>query len=518
MDAAYVGAPKVVRALLAAGADPDAVSGTGHRHTPLIRCLHSQSTFRRTPGHTEVLSALLEGGADPNLPGGMHRFPPLAEACVGGYAKDIELLLNAGAAKTLHVTAMLCDAAGLKRRLKKVDPDTLDHAGRTPLHYLALSGLSPTTSATCSRRCACCSRARATRSTATSPAERRRGRGERDFDVMLIDLNYTRDTTSGRGGARPAGAAASTRSTRRCRCRDDRLGQRRPRRRGDAPRRARLRREAVGQRAPARHAAHAGRARAGAAPQRAAGGENRALRGDGAPGADRRVAGDAAGARADRARRPLGRQRADHRRERHRQGVVARLAARRLARAARPLVTVNAGGLAEGVFESELFGHVRGAFTDAKTDRVGRFELADGGTLFLDEIGNLPLEAAGQAAARARDRRVRARRLVAHPAGRRARPLGHQRRPRRARSPRAASAGPALPAQHGRDPPAAAARAARGHPARSSTSSPASRRATASLDGFEPTPRWRRSSTTPGPATCASSSTRRARRAGRSHA
>jgi DNA-binding NtrC family response regulator len=60
-------------------------------------------------------------------------------------------------------------------------------------------------------------------------------------------------------------------------------------------------------------------------------------------------------------------------------------------RAARPMVTVNAGGLSEGVFESELFGHVRGAFTDAKTDRVGRFELADGGTLFLDEIANVPL-------------------------------------------------------------------------------------------------------------------------------
>ena len=58
-------------------------------------------------------------------------------------------------------------------------------------------------------------------------------------------------------------------------------------------------------------------------------------------------------------------------------------------RAGRPLVTVNVGGLSEGVFESELFGHVRGAFTDAKADRVGRFELADGGTLFLDEIGNL---------------------------------------------------------------------------------------------------------------------------------
>ncbi|HSB76723.1 MAG TPA: sigma-54 dependent transcriptional regulator, partial [Terriglobales bacterium] len=56
-----------------------------------------------------------------------------------------------------------------------------------------------------------------------------------------------------------------------------------------------------------------------------------------------------------------------------------------------PMVTVNAGGLAEGVFESELFGHVKGAFTDAKMDRVGRFELADGGTLFLDEIANVPL-------------------------------------------------------------------------------------------------------------------------------
>ncbi|HEX6307651.1 MAG TPA: sigma-54 dependent transcriptional regulator [Longimicrobiales bacterium] len=59
-------------------------------------------------------------------------------------------------------------------------------------------------------------------------------------------------------------------------------------------------------------------------------------------------------------------------------------------RAEKPLIIVNAGGLSEGVFESELFGHVKGAFTDAKTDRVGYFELADGGTLFLDEIGNMP--------------------------------------------------------------------------------------------------------------------------------
>ena len=58
-------------------------------------------------------------------------------------------------------------------------------------------------------------------------------------------------------------------------------------------------------------------------------------------------------------------------------------------RAHRSFIAVNMGGLSEGVFESELFGHVRGAFTDAKADRVGRFELADGGTIFLDEIGNL---------------------------------------------------------------------------------------------------------------------------------
>jgi len=72
-------------------------------------------------------------------------------------------------------------------------------------------------------------------------------------------------------------------------------------------------------------------------------------------------------------------------------GLVAQALHTVSARAARPLVTVNAGGVSEGVFESELFGHVRGAFTDAKADRVGRFEMAEGGTLFLDEIANVPL-------------------------------------------------------------------------------------------------------------------------------
>jgi DNA-binding NtrC family response regulator len=61
-------------------------------------------------------------------------------------------------------------------------------------------------------------------------------------------------------------------------------------------------------------------------------------------------------------------------------------------RSSRPMITVNTGGLPEGTFESELFGHVKGAFTDARVDRVGRFELADHGTLFLDEIANVPLK------------------------------------------------------------------------------------------------------------------------------
>jgi DNA-binding NtrC family response regulator len=71
--------------------------------------------------------------------------------------------------------------------------------------------------------------------------------------------------------------------------------------------------------------------------------------------------------------------------------IVARLLHAASNRARMALVTVNAGGLPEGTFESEFFGHVKGAFTDARSDRVGRFELANGGTLFLDEIANVPL-------------------------------------------------------------------------------------------------------------------------------
>jgi transcriptional regulator with AAA-type ATPase domain len=133
-------------------------------------------------------------------------------------------------------------------------------------------------------------------------------------------------------------------------------------------------------------------------------------------------------------------------------------------RAGKGLVTVNAGGLSEGVFESELFGHVKGAFTDAKTDRVGRFELADGGTLFLDEIANVPLNlqpsccgCSRPATSNASDRRA--------PTGQRPHRLGDQLQPRRRSGRGPLPPGSAVPPEHDRDPAAAAARAARGHPA-----------------------------------------------------
>ncbi len=72
-------------------------------------------------------------------------------------------------------------------------------------------------------------------------------------------------------------------------------------------------------------------------------------------------------------------------------GLVARALHALSNRASHSMITVNMGGLSEGIFESELFGHVKGAFTDAKTDRAGRFELADESTLFMDEIANVPM-------------------------------------------------------------------------------------------------------------------------------
>lgn len=72
-------------------------------------------------------------------------------------------------------------------------------------------------------------------------------------------------------------------------------------------------------------------------------------------------------------------------------GVIANLIHENSSRAEMPFISVNMGGIPDGVFESELFGHVKGAFTDAKENRLGRFEMAQGGTLFMDEIANMPL-------------------------------------------------------------------------------------------------------------------------------
>jgi DNA-binding NtrC family response regulator len=72
--------------------------------------------------------------------------------------------------------------------------------------------------------------------------------------------------------------------------------------------------------------------------------------------------------------------------------LVARELHRKSGRSREAFITVDLGSLHEGIFESELFGHSKGAYTDAKEDRPGRFELASGGTIFLDEIGNLPVE------------------------------------------------------------------------------------------------------------------------------
>ena len=158
-------------------------------------------------------------------------------------------------------------------------------------------------------------------------------------------------------------------------------------------------------------------------------------------------------------------------------GLVAQTLHSVSLRSTRPLVTVNTGGLAEGVFESELFGHVKGAFTDAKTDRVGRFEMADGGTLFLDEIANISqalqakllrtletgeFERVGSSKTRRVDVRVfSATNADLHAGGGR----------------RALPPGSAVPAEHHRNPAAAAARPARGYPAAGGAFPAAARRA-----------------------------------------
>lgn len=87
--------------------------------------------------------------------------------------------------------------------------------------------------------------------------------------------------------------------------------------------------------------------------------------------------------------------------------LVAKMIHRKSKRASQPFISVDMGAVSETLFESELFGHKKGAFTDAKQDRVGQMELAQGGTLFLDEIGNLPLSLQAKLLTVLQDRRIR---------------------------------------------------------------------------------------------------------------
>ena len=112
-------------------------------------------------------------------------------------------------------------------------------------------------------------------------------------------------------------------------------------------------------------------------------------------------------------------------------GLVAQALHALSPRSSHSMITVNMGGLSETLFESELFGHVKGAFTDAKTDRAGRFELADESTLFMDEIANIPLNQQAKLAARDRDRRVRAGRFFENVARKCADHFRHEREPAR---------------------------------------------------------------------------------------
>ena len=210
----------------------------------------------------------------------------------------------------------------------------------------------------------------------------------KDFDVVLMDLNYARDTTSGEEGLDCC--SGFTPPTNPAGRRHDGLGQRRiaveAMRRGA---RDFVQKPWDNERllAIVRTQVELGRALA------AAGSSKPRTRRSGRTAdsaTHRRVAGDAAGARHDRARRTVDANVLITGENGTGKGLVAQALHAASPRAGRPMVTVNAGGLSEGVFESELFGHVKGAFTDAKTDRVGRFELADGGTLFLDEIANVP--------------------------------------------------------------------------------------------------------------------------------
>ena len=145
-------------------------------------------------------------------------------------------------------------------------------------------------------------------------------------------------------------------------------------------------------------------------------------------------------------------------------------------RASGPFVAVDCGAIPENLVESELFGHVRGAFTGATSDRKGVFEEAHGGTLFLDEIGEMPLALQPKLLRAIESRSVRRVGSSASRAGRRAHRRRDQPPARPLRQRRHVPRGPLLPARGRRARPAPAARAARRHPAARAPLPPRARR------------------------------------------
>ena len=134
-------------------------------------------------------------------------------------------------------------------------------------------------------------------------------------------------------------------------------------------------------------------------------------------------------------------------------------------RAAEPFVEVNCAAIPEELIESELFGHIKGSFTGAHEDKVGKFQKADGGTLFLDEVGDMSLRTQAKVLRVLEEQRFEPVGAAESRAGGRARGGGHQQEPGRGDRARQFPRGPVLPAQRDSLLRAAAARPPRGHPA-----------------------------------------------------